>query len=135
MAFEANVTTTDGSIFKLDDFRLNQTDVYLEVKDSMVSILKQAKVDKKELTKEVEKINAVFEEQTARINSLKRTLKLKKSELEKIIDETARTKERINKEEESLDARLSEARDKLMKIKTEEREGFQKHEKELSAAR
>ena len=135
MAFEANVTTTDGSIFKLDDFRLNQTDVYLEVKDSMVSILKQAKVDKKELTKEVEKINAVFEEQTARINSLKRTLKLKKSELEKIIDETARTKERINKEEESLDARLFEARDKLMKIKCEEREGFQKHEKELSAAR
>ena len=117
MAFEANITTTDGSIFKLDDFRLNQTDVYLEVKDSMVSILKQAKVDKKELTKEVEKINAVFEEQTARIKSLERSSIMKKSELEKIIDETARTKERIIKEEESLDARLSEARDKLMKIK------------------
>ena len=116
MAFEANVTTTDGSIFKLDDFRLNQTDVYLEVKVSMVSILKQAKVDKKELTKEVEKINVVFEEQTARIKSLERTSILKKSELEKILDETKRTKERIIKEEESLDARLSEARDKLIEL-------------------
>ena len=83
----------------------------------MVSILKQAKADKKELTKEVEKMNAVFDEHNAKIKSLERTSKMKKSELEKIIDETARTKERIIKEEESLDARLSEARDKLMKIK------------------
>ena len=135
MAFEANITTTDGSIFKLDDFRLNQTDVYLEVKASMVSILKQAKVDKKELTKEVERINAVYEEQTAKIKSLERSSIMKKSELEKILDETARTKERIYKEEESLDARLSKARDKLMKIKSEEREGCQKYEQELTAAR
>ena len=79
----------------------------------MVSILKQAKADKKELTKEVEKMNAVFDEHNAKIKSLERTSKMKKSELEKIIDETARTR----------------------KIKCEEREGFQKHEKELSAAR
>ena len=39
----------------------------------MVSILKQAKADKKELTKEVEKMNAVFDEHNAKIKSLERT--------------------------------------------------------------
>ena len=136
LALDADVRTSEGSIFKLEDFKVNQEgNIYEDVKANLADVVREAKVENRARENEVSKAEAVLVDYQDKLESLKKQLHERKMDLQKVTEETSRTKESITKEEARLDSRLAEVRSQLLQAKTEETTGLVKLEEELSGAR
>merc|ERR1712227_853234 len=122
-SLDSSIKTKDGSIFKMEEFRLGNYHQYDEIKTDLVEAVKVAKNDQRLLEKEVSKGESHIEESKDKLSMLKKNLDDKKYELSRVTEEISRSKDKIAVDEKNLDSRLTEVRNQLLQVKSKDRVG------------
>jgi len=132
-SLDSSIKTKDGSIFKMEEFRLGNYHQYDEIKTDLVEAVKVAKNDQRLLEKEVSKGESHIEESKDKLSMLKKNLDDKKYELSRVTEEISRSKDKIAVDEKNLDSRLTEVRNQLLQVKSKDRVGAGELSQELEA--